>query len=823
VLDGSRDRTKIALDNPNFLRAIYVANSKLHLEEDEDFMATFSLPKDAKELFAIVRSACRHIEMDSAVEAAMERAWQMAITQEAKPITSEHEVEAFFQEVLRRLMPIKCPPAALLPGLERHGEVWDHNCKGRCLGEGSFGTVNQACDRFTGSKVAIKEIKLEDKEDKSMEESKLEIVKEFELLRDLSHPNLLRVFDLYVTDSTLFLVTEFAPCGDLNRYVSSPSKVDERWVAAVTRQVLSACGYLHRHQIVHHDVKPANVLVTASFLDAPEEKVPVVLLADFGLSQMENFIAHEAQKAASACYGTPCYMPPESSHGLSGPKTDVYATGILLYEMLSGGHAPEPVSDEGEVADIDWSLLAHCSSDAITTSKALMAPLVGDRFSCKDALQLEWLWPRPSSYNEDAVEAVETGSNQMQASSDVKCEGAAKLSMNVVSNSNRLASGYGSSPKIDATAIRTTMTAIEQGVAKLSTNVDCNFLSRVAMNMLAIQLPRAELENARQIFLALDSDRDGVLSEADLVSAFAHCGKGNAAAKEALFAADIRRQGILEFCEVAAACIDVALLPQGIVYGISEKMFAQLHGPDNGVAYLSLLERFAGEDECDDDNLTEMLHRCDSHGDGHLTKEDFFKIWGLELLPDWRTPSPPEPPLASVRMLRGDVNVCHIEGGVVMSQNFATFGQPSCARSSGCWYYEVHIRKYESPQIGWADEDFIILQEPCDNGVGDDAHSWGVDGERQCKWHDGQDAYEPSIPWAHPLVLGCALDLGPDGRRQMFFSVDGQWDSTPAFQDFAIDGALYPAGSGILDGRFCFKSSECVFQPPDSTYDYLET
>ena len=129
------------------------------------------------------------------------------------------------------------------------------------------------------------------------------MLREFELLRDLSHPNLMRVLDFCVVETKLFLVTELAARGDLNRFVASPSKVNEHWVAAVTRQVLAACGFLHRNQIVHHDIKPANVLVTSCFLRAPEVDVPLVLLCDFGLSQIEYFSAFEARKSSSASWG----------------------------------------------------------------------------------------------------------------------------------------------------------------------------------------------------------------------------------------------------------------------------------------------------------------------------------------------------------------------------------------------------------------------------------------------------------------------------------------------------------------------------------------
>ncbi|CAE8649257.1 unnamed protein product, partial [Polarella glacialis] len=287
---------------------------------------------------------------------------------------TEAALETWFREKVRKTMPVALPLTSVLPdpdASELRGEVWDYYYKGRLRGAGSFGTVREGWDRFTGDKVAIKKMKLSEDDHVNRED----VLREFALLRDLAHPGLLRVLDLFPVGRKLFLVTELASQGDLTHHITCTKKTNEPWIAGIMRQVLQALRFLHRMRVVHHDVKPANILLTEHRLRPPEEDVPVALLADFGLSQVERFTAQEALKQSGAGNGTSSYMPAEWARGLSGPKTDAYALGVTLFEVLSGGNAPgEAVGDDGETPPVDWELVSHCSSGALSVTKALLDP-----------------------------------------------------------------------------------------------------------------------------------------------------------------------------------------------------------------------------------------------------------------------------------------------------------------------------------------------------------------------------------------------------------------------------------------------------------------
>lgn len=319
-------------------------------------------------------------------------------------------------------------------------------------------------------------------------------------------------------------------------------------------------------------------------------------------------------------------------------------------------------------------------------------------------------------------------------------------------------------------------------------------------------------------FESMDLDRDGVISETDLVTSLGQCDVDEFTARRALLAADIHARGCLEFREFAAACLPLDEVPSDKVHGALEKLFKQLCGPSGGIDFSALLSRMACSDESDVDNLAALFRRHDRHGDGHLIKEDFFAALGVDTSTTWVPKPKPEEAKPLVRLLRGAAKDASIWGGCLQSWVYATVGQPSMAKKAGRWYYEVALAKCEYPQLGWVDQDFEFFDKSCDDGVGDDEHGWAVDGVRQTRWHNGENPYDKK--WPRPVVIGCALNL--ESKATMHFSVDGLWSEAPDFQDIAFTGSLFPAASGIDVGTFRFSKQECRYSPPDSSYSFLD-
>ncbi|HVP65974.1 MAG TPA: serine/threonine-protein kinase [Anaeromyxobacteraceae bacterium] len=150
----------------------------------------------------------------------------------------------------------------------------------------------------------------------------------------LRHPNVIAVTDFGQTeDGTLFMVMEYVTGRSLARVIAEEAPLAESRVVHIGAQILSACAEAHANQILHRDLKPENVMVE-SRRDAPDS----VKVLDFGIAKLQvvGGPASTLTRAGLVC-GTPGYMSPEQLTGgeLDG-RTDLYAAGVVLYEMLTG-------------------------------------------------------------------------------------------------------------------------------------------------------------------------------------------------------------------------------------------------------------------------------------------------------------------------------------------------------------------------------------------------------------------------------------------------------------------------------------------------------
>lgn len=144
----------------------------------------------------------------------------------------------------------------------------------------------------------------------------------------LQHPNIVQVYDYGQTSGNYFIVMELVEGTDLRRYLRSRGVLDVDRAIIIAHDVALGLGAAHRRSIVHRDVKPQNVLVGKS---------GAIKLTDFGIASVYKDINAERLTTTGMTLGTVQYYAPEQAQGeIVSPAADVYALGIVMYEMLTG-------------------------------------------------------------------------------------------------------------------------------------------------------------------------------------------------------------------------------------------------------------------------------------------------------------------------------------------------------------------------------------------------------------------------------------------------------------------------------------------------------
>jgi len=189
------------------------------------------------------------------------------------------------------------------------------------VGSGGMADVYLAWDSLRSSRMAVKVLRRDLAENRRFYEM---FRKEAELLRKLEHPSIVRLYEFDKHENIVFIVMDWVEGTNLRQAISDrrkPFTLDE--AAFILQPVCSALNYAHQNQIYHCDVKPANILL---------HNDGRVFLSDFGVARLasERFGG-----------GTPPYMAPEQfSDGEVTIRSDIYALGITVYEILSGGQVP---------------------------------------------------------------------------------------------------------------------------------------------------------------------------------------------------------------------------------------------------------------------------------------------------------------------------------------------------------------------------------------------------------------------------------------------------------------------------------------------------
>jgi len=200
----------------------------------------------------------------------------------------------------------------------------------RILGRGSMGTVYRAFHRGTGKKCAVKVMA----PDHAANEKSLQLfTREATLLSQLNHPGIVRFFEMGYHQGQLFLVMEYVRNKSIKEILDGQPRMSHtRIICRTITKVLDALTYAHDRSLVHRDIKPTNILlsITGGKLR--------VKLGDFGLAKNYANAGFSGITEEAETRGTLAFMPPEQimDSRFAKPTCDLYATGVTMYQYLSG-------------------------------------------------------------------------------------------------------------------------------------------------------------------------------------------------------------------------------------------------------------------------------------------------------------------------------------------------------------------------------------------------------------------------------------------------------------------------------------------------------
>ena len=277
-------------------------------------------------------------------------------------------------------------PPGVETGFETECQKSDfESLQDECIGKGTFGSVWKVQHKFTKQIFAIKVINKENIIQQNMIE---QLNKEIEIMYKLNHPNIIKLYSHFEDEKDFCLIMEYACKGQLFSIIRKHKKLNPITAKQYMKEIISAVKYLHNLNppIIHRDIKPENILL---------DEEGRCKLADFGWASYYN-----GRKNKETFCGTPQYLAPEMVNEEGHDKSvDIWALGILLFEMLTGRTPFNLIGDQNDLYNSIINSKIIWTDDLPSSAKDLISKILcvepGERLNLDEILEHPWFKETP--------------------------------------------------------------------------------------------------------------------------------------------------------------------------------------------------------------------------------------------------------------------------------------------------------------------------------------------------------------------------------------------------------------------------------------------
>ena len=444
---------------------------------------------------------------------------------------------------------------------EAKGKLLDSYDVVKQLGKGGYAKVYEVKNKKTGKIAACKH--LSKLNIKNLDKFK----KEIDYLRKLDHPNIIKIYDTFESDRSLYIIMEDCKGGEIFdriiEHINSKKMYSEKDAAIIFKQVMSAIQYCHNQKICHRDLKPENIL----YLNEGSEIDNPIKIIDFGLSQ-------DADKLKSKV-GTAYYVSPEILRGKYSLLCDIWSAGVILYILLSGEPPFNGENDSAIYSKIvkekfsfpakNWKNISNDAKDLISH---MLVP-EAERYNAAQVLAHKWFQNAPD-----------------------------KPLSEIEFNRNNLFKNF----------------------------VNSSVIKKMALMFISSRLDENEIIDLKNIFLGFDKGNDGQISFDEFKKGLMEL-KSNKynekEAKELFDKIDIDKNGKIDYTEFIASTLAESN------YNKNERLLEAFDKFDkNGSGQISkseLLETLHAE-KCQEKEIEKFIKVVDTDGNGKISKEEFMAL-----------------------------------------------------------------------------------------------------------------------------------------------------------------------------------------------------